>query len=105
MSANTGSAVSGPRSGDRTAGADAYATAQASAANLARLTGFDRHDVAVVLGSGWVPAADAIGAHTVEFDLDDLGGFSRPSVPGHVAKARSIQVGPVNLSRKPQWPP
>jgi purine-nucleoside phosphorylase len=95
VSANTGSAVSGPRSGDRTAGADAYVTAQASAANLARLTGFDRHDVAVVLGSGWVPAADAIGAHTVEFDLDDLGGFSRPSVPGHVAKARSIQVGPV----------
>jgi purine-nucleoside phosphorylase len=77
------------------AGGAAYAAAQASAGNLARLTGIDRHDVAVVLGSGWVPAADAIGAHTVEFDLDELGGFPRPSVVGHVARARSVQVGPV----------
>jgi purine-nucleoside phosphorylase len=74
---------------------DAYAAAQASAANLARLTGLDQHDVAVVLGSGWVPAADAIGAQTTEFELDELGGFAQPSVPGHVARARSVQVGPV----------
>jgi purine-nucleoside phosphorylase len=74
---------------------DAYAAAQASAANLARLTGRDRHDVAVVLGSGWVPAADAIGAQTTEIELDELGGFAQPSVPGHVARARSVQVGPV----------
>ena len=74
---------------------DAYAAAQASAGNLARLTGIDRHDVAVVLGSGWVPAADAIGASTAEFELDELGGFARPSVAGHVARARSVQVGPV----------
>jgi len=74
---------------------DAYAAAQASAANLARITGADRHDVAVVLGSGWVPAADAIGTPDAEVELDELGGFAQPSVPGHVAKARSIQVGPV----------
>jgi purine-nucleoside phosphorylase len=75
--------------------ADAYASAQASAANLARITGIDRHDVAVVLGSGWVPAADAVGAPSAEFELDELGGFVRPSVVGHVARARSVQVGPV----------
>jgi purine-nucleoside phosphorylase len=74
---------------------DAYAAAQASAANLARITGVDRHDVAVVLGSGWVPAADAIGKPTAEFELDELGGFAQPKVAGHVARARSVQVGPV----------
>ena len=38
---------------------DPYAVAAASAARLTALTG--RPDVAVVLGSGWAPAADAIG--------------------------------------------
>jgi purine-nucleoside phosphorylase len=38
--------------------------ARAAAARLAALTGADTHDVAVVLGSGWVPAADASGRPT-----------------------------------------
>ena len=38
---------------------DPYAVAAASAARLTSLTG--RPDVAVVLGSGWAPAADVIG--------------------------------------------
>ena len=33
-----------------------------SARRLSKLTGVDRHDAAVVLGSGWKAAADAIGA-------------------------------------------
>jgi len=72
---------------------DAYAAAQASAANLALLTGLPQHDVAVVLGSGWAPAADAIGPPTHEFALDDLGGFAQPKVAGHLAMARSVLVG------------
>ena len=72
---------------------DAYAAAQASAANLALLTGQPEHDVAVVLGSGWAPAADAIGMPSNEFPLDDLGGFAQPSVPGHLAVARSLIAG------------
>ena len=72
---------------------DAYAAAQASAANLALLTGEPAHDVAVVLGSGWAPAADAIGAPAAEFALDELGGFAQPSVPGHLAMARSLVIG------------
>jgi purine-nucleoside phosphorylase len=74
---------------------DAYAAAQASAGNLARLTGQPRHDVAVVLGSGWAPAADAIGQADAEFPLAELGGFAEPTVAGHLATARSVQVGPV----------
>lgn len=76
---------------------DAYAAAQASAANLARLTGQPEHDVAVVLGSGWAPAADAIGAPSVEVSLDDLGGFARPKVAGHLAMARSVLAGSVRV--------
>jgi purine-nucleoside phosphorylase len=51
--------------------------------------------VAVVLGSGWAPAADALGSPAAEFPLDELGGFATPSVPGHLAMARSVRVGPV----------
>lgn len=80
-----------------TVSTDAYAAAQASAANLALLTGEPAHDVAVVLGSGWAPAADAIGAPASEFALDELGGFAQPSVPGHLAMARSVVIGSVRV--------
>ena len=43
-----------PRGG---AGSSPYASAAASAARLAERTGQAGHDVAVVLGSGWSPAA------------------------------------------------
>ena len=46
---------------------DPYAAAAASAARLTALTG--PHDCAVVLGSGWKPAADAIGATEAEVPL------------------------------------
>jgi purine-nucleoside phosphorylase len=76
---------------------DAYAAALASAENLAALTGQDAHDVAVVLGSGWAPAADAIGAPDAEVTLDELGGFAAPSVPGHLARARSVRLGTLRV--------
>ncbi len=41
---------------------DPYAAAAASAARLADLTGQDRHDIAVVLGSGWAAVADELTA-------------------------------------------
>ncbi|HEX9031628.1 MAG TPA: purine-nucleoside phosphorylase [Streptosporangiaceae bacterium] len=72
---------------------DAYAAAQASAANLARLSGQAGHDVAVVLGSGWAPAADALGIPAAEISLADLGGFAQPTVAGHVPVARSLLIG------------
>jgi purine-nucleoside phosphorylase len=74
---------------------DAYAAAQASAARLAEITGQTSHDVAVVLGSGWLPAADALGHTAAEFPISELGGFAQPTVPGHVPVARSMRVGPL----------
>jgi purine-nucleoside phosphorylase len=78
-----------------TAISDPYLAARDSAARLAGLTGQPRHDVAVVLGSGWAPAADALGATGAEVPLDALGGFPPPTVGGHSPVVRSVQAGPV----------
>jgi purine-nucleoside phosphorylase len=72
---------------------DPAAKAADAAARLAELTGVGNHDVAVVLGSGWVPAADAIGAATREMAVTELPGFAPPAVAGHAGKVRSIPVG------------
>jgi len=75
---------------------DPYAAAAASAARLAERTGFPRHGAAVVLGSGWRQAADALGTGS-EVALADLGGFPPPTVPGHVPAVRSVQAGPLRV--------
>lgn len=73
--------------------ADPAAKAADAAARLADLTGVPTHDMAVVLGSGWVPAADAIGAASHELAVTDLPGFAPPAVAGHAGRLRSIPVG------------
>jgi purine-nucleoside phosphorylase len=74
---------------------DPYATAAASAARLTSLAG--PADVAVVLGSGWAPAADAIGPAEAEIPLTELGGFPEPTVAGHVPTARYVRAGPLRV--------
>ena len=64
-----------------------------AAAVLRDLTGVPSHDVALVLGSGWVPAADALGEVTAEISTADLPGFSAPVVAGHAGKVRSVRSG------------
>ncbi len=76
-----------------TADADPAALAHAAAAQLADRTGVATHDVALVLGSGWVPAVDALGAPAAELAVTDLPGFTAPAVAGHAGRIRSIQVG------------
>ena len=53
----------------------------------------DRHDVAVILGSGWAPAATALGTATVEIPMADLPGFVAPSAEGHRGRVLSVPVG------------
>jgi purine-nucleoside phosphorylase len=77
--------------------------AQEAADTLARLTGVDQHDVALVLGSGWLPAAAALtsrnaanpsGGETVaEVATTDLPGFSAAAVAGHSGSIRSVRLG------------
>lgn len=71
----------------------AAATATAAAARWAELTGHDQHDVALVLGSGWVPAADALGVAEHDVAVTELPGFLPPAVAGHAGRIRSLQVG------------
>jgi purine-nucleoside phosphorylase len=71
---------------------DPAALARAAAAALAEQTGVERHDVAIVLGSGWVPAADALGVASVELPVTELPGFLAPSVSGHAGRIRSVEV-------------
>ena len=59
-----------------------YDLAEQAAVALAEKTGIERHDVALVLGSGWLPAVDALGEATAEI-IDD-----RPAL----------------ASRRPRWP-
>ncbi len=67
--------------------------ARAAADALAERTGGAAHDVALVMGSGWLPAADALGTPDHEIALADLPGFSAPAVAGHGGTVRSVQVG------------
>lgn len=73
--------------------ADPKAVALAAAVRLAELTGVPSHDVALVLGSGWAPAADLLGETLATFAITDLPGFPPPAVAGHVGTVRSVRIG------------
>lgn len=77
--------------GERTG--DAANLGRAAATEIARLTGVAAHDIAVVLGSGWISAADALGTPDADIDVSDLPGFHPPAVPGHAGRVRSVRVG------------
>jgi purine-nucleoside phosphorylase len=51
----------------------------------------------VVLGSGWLAAADAIGAPEVEVSVADLGGFMQPTVKGHAPSVRYVRKGQLRI--------
>ena len=68
-----------------------------AAAVLAEKTGVPSHDVALVMGSGWLPAVDALGESTAEISSTDLPGFAPPAVAGHAGRIRSVRAGDKNL--------
>lgn len=73
--------------------ADPAAAAEAAADAIAELTGVARHDTAVVLGSGWRPAADLLGDPDAEVPMAGLPGFTAPTAQGHGGTVRSLRVG------------
>ena len=70
-----------------------FAAAKDAAAAVRALTGVENHDVALVMGSGWVPAADELGEPEHEFPITELPGFPAPAVAGHSGKVRSYLIG------------
>jgi purine-nucleoside phosphorylase len=73
--------------------ADPYARAATAAAALRKLAGVPGFDAAVVLGSGWQAAADAIGVPRQDITLSDLPAWPVPTVPGHVPSVRYVMAG------------
>ncbi|MGY1807104.1 purine-nucleoside phosphorylase [Blastococcus sp. SYSU D00669] len=71
---------------------DPAALAASAAQALAAALG-EGHDVAVVMGSGWAPAADAFGPALASVAIGDLPGFAAPTAVGHGGQVRSVQVG------------
>lgn len=71
---------------------DPHAVAEEAAERLRELTGVD-HDIALVMGSGWLPAAEALGESAFEIPAAELPGFAAPAVEGHGGTIRSIQLG------------
>ena len=70
--------------------ADPFAVAAAAAEDIARITGVERHDIALTLGSGWGKAAELLGETTATFPATQVTGFSAPALSGHVGTLRSV---------------
>lgn len=68
-----------------------------AAQTLIALTGIPEHDVAVVLGSGWVATAEALGTTVAEVEMTQLPHFTSPVVAGHAGRVRSIDAGGVRV--------
>jgi purine-nucleoside phosphorylase len=71
---------------------DPFEAAAAAAATIAEHTGADRHDIALVLGSGWAGAIDHLGEVAAVIPQTDVPGFGAPKVEGHVGLIRSVPV-------------
>ncbi len=72
-------------------GRDPYERADQAAAVL-REQGFGRHDVLLVLGSGWLGVVDAFDAPTHAVAIADIPGFIAPTAEGHGHQIRSYAV-------------
>jgi len=72
--------------------ADRWTLVGQAAAAIAERTGVEHHDVLVVLGSGWMPAAERFGETTVEVPIVELPGFPPVGVVGHAGVLRSVRA-------------
>lgn len=72
--------------------ADPFEIASLAAADIARLSGVEKHDIALTLGSGWGKAADLIGETIATIPATEVTGFSKPALEGHVGTLRSIRT-------------
>jgi purine-nucleoside phosphorylase len=71
---------------------DPLAAAATAAKEITERTGVASHDVALVMGSGWVSAVDALGTPAYECNTEDITGFLPPTVEGHSGKVRSYEI-------------
>ena len=72
---------------------DPFAVAAEAAAVIAERSGARRHDVALVLGSGWGQTGDLVGETLTTIDNADVPGFHKAAVAGHSGSMRSVAIG------------
>jgi len=72
---------------------DPFEVAAAAAEVIAERSGSSRHDVALVLGSGWGQTGDLIGRTVATIANADVPGFSESAVAGHSGIMRSVAIG------------
>lgn len=72
---------------------DPFRLAEQAADEVVAALGGPAPSVAVVLGSGWLPAADVLGAPVAELSMSELTGFAVPTVQGHRGSVRALDVG------------
>jgi purine-nucleoside phosphorylase len=72
---------------------DPFDVARAAARTIAERTGTERHDIALVLGSGWGQAAELIGETVAKIDNAEVPGFRSAAVAGHSGVMRSVAIG------------
>lgn len=75
------------------ASADPFAVAAAAAEVIAKRSGSPRHDVALVLGSGWGQTGDLIGETVATIENAAVPGFANAAVAGHSSVMRSVAIG------------
>jgi purine-nucleoside phosphorylase len=71
---------------------DPFEIAQQAADQIRSISGIEKHDIALTLGSGWSKAADLLGETVCEIPASDIIGFSKPAVQGHVGSLRSVRL-------------
>ena len=78
--------------------ANPFEVAAQAAADIARLTGVEKHDIALTLGSGWGRAADIIG-ETVAMGLDNDWLVRAIKAVGNYGEIYERNIGPLNIPR------
>ena len=71
---------------------DPLSAAVVAASEIANRSQVAAHDVALVIGSGWVSAVDAFGTPEFECNAEELTGFLPQVVEAHSGKVRSYVV-------------
>lgn len=72
---------------------DPQEVAAEAAATIRARSGIDSFDVAVVLGSGWAPAAASLGTPSHVIPMTEIPGFTPPTASGHGGQVLTVQVG------------
>jgi purine-nucleoside phosphorylase len=72
---------------------DPLEVATAAAEVIAQRSGSPRHDVALVLGSGWAQTGDLVGKTIATIANTDVPGFGEAAVAGHSGVIASVGIG------------